>query len=69
MAGTDEGAELVGELERWQDAGAVWRVVHRGPDGVAVALLRCDGGEEVGRLTSDAPAWRSFLTGRDTSED
>ena len=69
MAGTDEGDELVGELERWQDAGAVWRVVRRGPDGITVGLLRCDGGEEVGRITSDAPAWRAFLTGRSTSED
>ncbi|MBY4574541.1 hypothetical protein [Gordonia paraffinivorans] len=41
------------ELRRWEDLGASWRVVHRDSGGVTVALLRCDGGEEVDRFHSD----------------
>ena len=65
----DDGAELVRELRRWHDAGAVWRVAHRDGRRVAVSLLRCDGGEEVGRLVSDSPVWLDFLRGRESSDD
>ena len=68
MAGTD-GSGLVAAIERWYAAGAAWRVVDRRPDEVTVALLRCDGGEEVERITSRAPAWVAYLAGRDASED
>jgi hypothetical protein len=64
-----EGEDLVGQLVRWQDAGAVWRVVARSEAAVAVALLRCDGGEEVDRLVSGSRVWRDFLRGRESSED
>ena len=63
------GDELVRALDRWQSSGAVWRVTQRRLSGVTVALLRCDGGEEVEQLTSDAPSWLTFLDGRDSSED
>jgi hypothetical protein len=43
-------------LQRWEDFGAVWEVVHRTADLVTLSLRRCDGGEEVGRLVSDDPA-------------
>jgi hypothetical protein len=43
-------------LRRWEDFGAVWEVVHRTGGQVTLSLLRCDGGEEVGRLVSDDPA-------------
>ena len=62
-------AALVADLQRWEDSGAVWRVVHRAPDEVAVALLRCDGGEEVGRLRGGGPAWLAHLAGREGSDD
>ena len=39
--------DRVAELQRWEDAGAVWSVVSRKQDRVTIALLRCDGGEEV----------------------
>lgn len=41
-------------LLRWEDAGATWQVVmvHNGT--VTLSLQRCDAGEEVDRLTSDA---------------
>lgn len=68
MTGT-QGEDLVEELRRWQDAGAVWRVVSRSSGSVAVALLRCDGGEEVGRLVSGSREWLDFLEGRTSSED
>lgn len=63
------GAELVSTLNRWQDSGAVWRVVERRSSWVTVALLRCDAGEEVERLTSSEPLWLAFLDGRRSSED
>ena len=34
----------VAVLRRWEEAGAVWRVVARGRSGVTVALFQCDGG-------------------------
>ena len=68
MSGTDD-REPVAALERWYAAGAVWRVVDRTPDEVTVALLRCDGGEEVERITSGARAWLDFLAERESSED
>jgi hypothetical protein len=57
------------ELQRWQDSGAVWEVISRKGGGVTVALLRCDGGEEVDRFTSDDPNLLSFIGDRLTSEE
>ena len=45
--------DRVAELQRWEDSGAVWSVVSRKHEQVTIALLRCDGGEEVDRFTSD----------------
>jgi hypothetical protein len=44
--------DRVAELQRWEDSGAIWSVVSRKNDQVTIALLRCDGGEEVDRFTS-----------------
>lgn len=63
------GAELVSALRRWQDSGAVWRVLERHSSWAMVAMLRCDGGEEVERLASGDPEWLGFLDGRRSSED
>jgi hypothetical protein len=60
--------DRVAELQRWQDAGAVWRVIARSAHSVTVALLRCDGGEEAGRFTSGDPQLLAFLADRDSSE-
>jgi len=61
--------DRVAELQRWQDSGAVWEVVsHRGGN-VTVALLRCDGGEEVDRFTSDDPRLLGFIGDRRNSEE
>ena len=49
---------------RWQDAGAVWEVVAQTSTGVTVALLRCDGGEEVDRFTSGDERLLEFVRQR-----
>jgi hypothetical protein len=53
--------DYVAELIRWVDSGASWRVVARTRSGVTVALLRCDGGEEADRFTSDDPRLLAFV--------
>jgi hypothetical protein len=59
----------VAVLSRWEATGAMWRVVSRRADAVTVALCRCDGGEEVSRLTSTDPDLTRYLAGRLSSED
>jgi hypothetical protein len=59
-----EDRDYVAELVRWQDAGAVWEVVARTSRGVTIALLRCDGGEEVDRFTSDDGRLLDFVRHR-----
>jgi hypothetical protein len=62
-----ESAE-VAALRRWEESGAVWRVLARTDAAVTVSLCRCDGGEEVERLTSGDPALLEFLSGRSASD-
>ncbi|WP_101948934.1 hypothetical protein [Mycobacterium sp. 3519A] len=57
------------ELQRWQDSGAVWQVISRTEDRITVGLLRCDGGEEVDRFTSDDPALLAFIGDRWSSAE
>lgn len=52
------------ELARWECAGGHWQVVARDADSVTVALLTCDGGEEMSRMTAPAVALEGFLAGR-----
>ena len=59
----------VGRLQRWEDSGATWQVVARTPDGLVIALLTCDLGEEVGRLVSADPAVLGFVGDRDRSDE
>ena len=59
----------VAQLRRWQDAGGRWRVLARTSDAVIVALLTCDAGEEVNRLSGSGPALLAFLGDRESSED
>lgn len=61
--------DRVAELQRWEDAGAVWRVLYRSAESVTVALLRCDGGEEAARFTSADARLLAYLADRDSSED
>jgi hypothetical protein len=57
------------ELQRWQDSGAMWEVVARTAGSVTVGLLRCDGGEEVDRFTSDDPLLLAFIGDRRSSAE
>jgi hypothetical protein len=61
--------DRVAELQRWQDSGAVWEVISRKGGRVTVALLRCDGGEEVDRFTSDDPRLLAFIGDRRSSAE
>jgi hypothetical protein len=61
--------DRVAELQRWQDSGAVWEVISRRGSSVTVALLRCDGGEEVDRFTSDDPRLLAFVGDRLSSAE
>jgi hypothetical protein len=61
--------DRVAELQRWQDSGAVWEVCARRGDSITISLLRCDGGEEVDRFTSDDPRLLEFVGTRRSSED
>jgi hypothetical protein len=56
--GQDDPIEV---LRRWEQFGAAWQVVHLAGDAVTVALLRCDGGEEVSRFTSSDPGLRAYV--------
>lgn len=62
---TDRAAEL----QRWQDAGAVWEVLARSGGSVTIGLLRCDGGEEVDRFSSDDPRLLAFIGNRWSSAE
>lgn len=57
------------ELQRWELAGGVWRVVATRGDSVTVSLCQCDGGEEQSRFTTQDPSVLAFLGGRSNSED
>ncbi|WP_229070913.1 DUF309 domain-containing protein [Actinoplanes sp. DH11] len=57
------------QLRRWQESGGRWRILTRGTDTVTIALLTCDTGEEVDRMSSTSPALLAYLGERDSSED
>ena len=62
-------SDRVAELQRWEDSGAVWSVVSRRNGRVTVALLRCDGGEEVDRFTSGDARLIVYIGERYSSTD
>lgn len=53
--------DLVEELRRWEDSGAHWEVLTRTATRITIALLRCDGGEEVDRFSSADPALLAYV--------
>lgn len=65
---TRTGSQLIQALVDWERAGAVWRLVDLTPSGATVALLRCDAGEEVDRISSADPVWLEYLDARPSSE-
>lgn len=61
--------DRIADLERWEESGAHWQVIARTSDSITIALLRCDGGEEVERFTSADPRLLEFVGTRSGSED
>ncbi len=55
-------------LRRWQDSGALWQVVLADSASSVLALMTCDGGEEVGRFRCATSAVTGFLAGRTRSD-
>lgn len=65
-------SEDLDALRRWEASGASWRVLAgptADPPAVELALLRCDGGEVVGRLHSAEPDLLTYLAQRVASDD
>lgn len=42
-------------LLRWEHSGGRWQVVGRGPQWACVALLTCDGGEQMAEIWTEQP--------------
>ena len=59
----------VAVLQRWEDSGAIWRVVRRDEDAVEIALITCTGDEEVDRLAGSGEDLRVFVGDRWSSEE
>jgi hypothetical protein len=66
--GTDDAGtappDALTALLRWEESGGRWRVVARTRSEAVIALLTCDAGEEVDRLTSSAPELLAHLGDR-----
>ncbi|MFD1860522.1 hypothetical protein EHW97_13210 [Aeromicrobium camelliae] len=62
-----DAGEAIARLERWEAHGGAWQLLDDGASTgrARVALLRCDGGEEVGRLASDDAQFRHWLASRE----
>jgi hypothetical protein len=67
-AAEERADDQVDVLRRWEAAGALWRVVRRSPGHVEVALLTCDAGEEMDRLTSEDPEVLAYVGDRTASD-
>lgn len=63
-SGSEHAAAAVDVISRWEQFGGSWRVIGRTGQQVTISLCRCDGGEELQRLTSDDPALIAWLGGR-----
>ncbi|BAK36286.1 hypothetical protein MLP_32720 [Microlunatus phosphovorus NM-1] len=60
------------QLLRWESSGGTWRVAGRTPpvsSTLVISLCRCDGGEEMDRLTTSEPAVLAYVGRRESSED
>jgi hypothetical protein len=62
-------SDFVERLRRWELSGARWQVVARSPDGLEIALLTCDLGEEVDRFRSADPELAAYVGDRDAGPE
>ena len=67
-AGEGRGDAPLETLQRWETSGGHWQVISRRPAGLIVALLRCDGGEEMHRIASADPALAAYIGDREARE-
>ena len=58
-------SDALARLRRWEESGAIWRVLVRTPEAVEIALLTCDAGEEVDRLRTADPAVLDHVAARE----
>ncbi|MCW2604662.1 MAG: hypothetical protein JWN61_2797 [Pseudonocardiales bacterium] len=58
----------VAVLRHWEQFGGLWQVTARDGPRICVSLCRCDNGEVVQRLSSDAPELAAWLDGRSRSD-
>jgi uncharacterized protein len=65
----ESGQDVVALLQRWEDAGGVWRVIGQQHGAVTVGLYRCDDGEEADRFTSSDSRLEQLLAGRSSSQE
>lgn len=56
-------------LRRWEESGAIWRVVASTTSCLTISLLTCDGGEEVDRLVSGDPELAAYVGNRSGSDE
>lgn len=59
----------VESLSRWLAAGGGWRVIVRTPSSLTVALLTCDGGEEMDRIVSSDSSFVDCVASLEASKD
>lgn len=60
VAGVAVVMDVVGDLIRWEESGALWRVVARTPGSLTISMCSCDGLEEMQRVRVEDPetiAW------------
>jgi hypothetical protein len=63
-----DGDRPVDALRRWQESGAVWRVMSRTSSRLVTAFLTCDGGEDVDRRTLETVDVLKFVGDRVTNQ-
>lgn len=66
----DPPGGLVEVLTRWERSGGHWQVLNVDDDWIDIGLFRCDGGEQMSRVSgARTSVLRSFLSGRRSSTD
>lgn len=68
MARDTSSPPSLATLLRWIEFGGTWTLLHCTETSATVSLRRCDGGEEVERLTSGDPALLAFVATPPTVE-
>ena len=59
---TQPDADLGAVLERWESFGGRWRVLVRSGESVTIALLSCDSGEQMGRVTGSSDDLAGYVS-------